>query len=631
MLSEIFSKEKLLSTINHFGNQNSVGIDGMTMKDVFSYVELNYDIIIDSIITNTYQVSPIEEFEILNKKQKIRKVTRMGNLDKCIAKILQEKLEEILENEHHQNSFAYQKNKGVSSAITMAKHYIQDGNEIVVNLDFIDYFGSIDHTILINLLKEYEETIELIPMLEKLIGCGIYRDHRIFTLTKGIIQGSPLSPILSNLYLFAFDSYLDQNQLQFTRYADDIKIYCSNSEQAQSVYINCRDYLFNQLKLSLNEAKSGVFQFDQKDYLGYKFQKTINGIEAFHPQNKLFTFFQEWNKEALTLQNNTYYILEDGILTKKDYSILFESIDQKQNIPINVVEQLNIYSNIVFSSKFFDFLNQKNVEVNFFDTYNQMIGTFIPYHCQSDISLLIKQVEIYADPKRRLYYAKRIILTSAHNILVNMKYYARRYPNEKWETKLEKSISMMDKINQVKTIEDLLLNEAQFRQLYYETFPFIIRNPVFYYEKRSRRPPKDPLNALISFGNTFLYNLICAYIHRSRLDSRISFVHASKSKRENLCLDLAEIYKPIIIDRAIFSVINKKMLDPNLHFEKQKNGIYLNKEGKRIFIQTIRKKLIQKIAFQQCQKTYLSIIHTDINKLKKAIETGSELKLYKGK
>lgn len=127
----------------------------------------------------------------------------------------------------------------------------------------------------------------------------------------------------------------------------------------------------------------------------------------------------------------------------------------------------------------------------------------------------------------------------------------------------------MQLVNEAKTYEELLLIEARAKQIYYNSLQFFIKDEDFIFDKRTRQPPQDNINALISFGNTILYNLIANEIYKTSLDIRIGYLHASNARKQSLNLDLADIFKPIIIDRTIFTIIHKKLFQTNILNKKK--------------------------------------------------------------
>ena len=190
--------------------------------------------------------------------------------------------------------------------------------------------------------------------------------------------------------------------------------------------------------------------------------------------------------------------------------------------------------------------------------------------------------------------------------------------------------TMIKEIRNSKDIDGLRLIEARYRQLYYSMFNEIIDDPRFKFTKRTRRPPRDPINAMISFGNTFLYNHIATEIYKSALDIRIGIIHATNSRNQTLNLDLADIFKPLIVDRAIFTLINKRMIDYEGSFVEREDGsVYLSQEGKRLFLQYLDNKMMQTIMENNKPISYNDRIRDEIRKIKEMIMSGGKYRPYK--
>lgn len=217
-----------------------------------------------------------------------------------------------------------------------------------------------------------------------------------------------------------------------------------------------------------------------------------------------------------------------------------------------------------------------------------------------------------------------------HNQRENLRYYYKRKKNEKLKKAIHDITSSMEEMKTCDSIEKLMLIEARAKQKYLQCFDIIIAHEDFPFERRTRRPPLNEVNALISFGNVFLYQRIATEIRKTALDIRIGFMHAANSRNETFNLDIAEIFKPIIVDRAIFTVIHNLMITKRDHFYVNENGaVLLNKIGKRIFIQELEKKLYQKVKIDGVSRTYDSIIKHEIQKLVHVVKTGEKYKPYK--
>lgn len=176
----------------------------------------------------------------------------------------------------------------------------------------------------------------------------------------------------------------------------------------------------------------------------------------------------------------------------------------------------------------------------------------------------------------------------------------------------------------------MMLVEARARELYYRMFNEILSSGEFRYTTRTKRPPKDALNALISFGNVYLYNRIATEINKTSLDIRIGFVHSTTTRNQSLNLDIADIFKPIIVDRVIFSLINLRMINVDEHFETLDNGaVYLNSSGKRLFINALDDKVYEKQTEDNHPLSYETRIRNEVSKVFRLIIYDEKYKPYK--
>ena len=182
---------------------------------------------------------------------------------------------------------------------------------------------------------------------------------------------------------------------------------------------------------------------------------------------------------------------------------------------------------------------------------------------------------------------------------------------------IQNSITELLKLSkECKKINELMAIEGNVRNYYYKSFDRILNNPDFKFEQRTRRPPKNYLNTLISFGNSMLYTTVLSQIYYTDLDPRIGYLHTSNFRRFSLNLDIAEIFKPIIVDRVIFNVINKNIITVK-DFEYLSGGIMLKENGKEKFINQFEEKINSVINIKDINKTisYRYLIRNEVLKL----------------
>lgn len=596
--------------------------------EFINYYQLNKEELKNKIIKFDYIPETVTLKEIINFKGKKRLVANLDIKDKFLSKAISEILNKYIDPTLSKYSYAYRPLGGTLEATKQVREYILKDYSIVAQLDIKDFFESINHEILLNKLKKYNIEPCVLTLIKNYLKCPIEIELMETIKNKGLLQGNPMSPILSNIYLDGFDKILESNSIKFIRFCDDINVFGKNKSEIENSIGIAEKTLSEKFSLSLNKSKTNITNVYKTTFLGYYLVRENNDIEIIKKEKARLSYHSTWRTSALRKENNEYHIINDGILTNADYSILFENKDKKVYIPVETTNSINIYSNAIFSSNFFNTINANNIIVNIYDKFNRYTGRFIPNNSRKSCLTLLKQVSIYNNKEKRLEFSKSIISAGIHNLKSNLKYYQRRYnidikDNIKAIEKLE-----IDLINE-KDYVRLLLIEARIREKYYSCFNQILKNEDFYFYSRTKRPPKDAINSLISFGNTLLYNFFAKEIYKTTLDIRIGYLHASNNRYESLNLDFADIFKPLIIDRIIFKLINKRIINSKIHFEIRNNGVYINDDGKRIFIKEYQDKLQETLVIKGKKISYENIMKKEIYKLLDSIRNDFKFKGFR--
>lgn len=630
VLEDVFSDENLEATFESFADKHdSHGLDGVKLSELRAYWETNGKKIKESIFNGTYKVGAVEQRQIVNRKGKKRTISLMNSIDRFIFRALYQKMASEWEKQFSQYSYAYQNNKGVLTAVEQAAKYMEEGKDWSVELDIQNFFDNINHSIIISKLKAGIEDVRVLDLLIAYLTCTLLDDHVFHQMEQGVLQGGPLSPLLANVYMNELDHYMEKQGYSFCRFGDDINIYCSTYEEATVAFSDVTARMEKIEQLPLNHGKTGIFKGINRKYLGYRFEMKDGHVIVKKEQRAYKTVYRDWYTTGIQKMDHNYHLINEGILTKQDFNILFESENGKKYIPVETTDSLYIYSNVIMSGNFFDFMNQVGLNVSFINKYGEKIGSFVPNNSRRNIKTELKQLRMYDSEKERLDMARRLEIASVSNIRANLRYYQRRKNATELEAAVKDMTDIITKLNEARDINHMMMLEAQARQKYYGCFNSILEGKQFYFDKRTRRPPQDPLNAMISFGNTLLYQRIANEINRTSLDIRIGIVHAAGNRSESLNLDLADLFKPILVDRTIFTLVNRKMINVNDFVEVENNGIYLNNRAKKIFISEYENKLYQKVTFDGAERTYDYLIKNEIQKLKKYIENGEKYKPYK--
>lgn len=285
---------------------------------------------------------------------------------------------------------------------------------------------------------------------------------------------------------------------------------------------------------------------------------------------------------------STRYIMSMGELTRKDNSLCYRKEGKNIYIPIENTKEIYCLNEVSVNTKLMDFLAQNNVVMHFFNYYGGYSGTFYPRNQYNSGKLLIKQVKAFENS--RLIIAGSIVKGIGVNIYEVLYHY---YKHNKQEVKevLDwiKNIFYF-RLEECKNIKEIMAVEGELWQRFYSTFTYILPED-FVMNKRVKRPPDNPINALISFGNSILYSKTVAIIYRTHLDQRISFLHEPMERRFSLSLDISEVFKPVVVFKTIFELVNNRRLQVDKHFEKNVNYCILNEEGKKIFIDAFEKRM----------------------------------------
>lgn len=620
--------EQALETL--LAKKNTCGSDGIFVNQFEEYWKLNGEKILLNIKEGVYQPSFVQEKEIVMANGKRRRVVVCTCTDRVILRSLSNILQEKLNPIFSENSFAYRQNMGMVDAVGKAAAYIQSGKGWVVELDIADFFEHIDLSRMLKLLEPLFDDERMMELLKKYLYCTVERDHLLYDKTRGLFQGYSVSPVLSNLYLNELDWWLESRGVSFCRFADNINVYVEEREQALEWYSKITAMLENKFSLSVNAQKSGVFPAINRRFLGYQFfmDKCGNHVLVKKAKQKPSVNYHNWYRSALQRYDKDYHIINNGILTKKDYTVLFENDDGKKYLPVETMGNLNIYSDVIFSTGFFEFISSHDLKVSIYNKYGNFLGTFCSAKHSLSANLILKQVSIYNDEKQRLALAKSLLIGAVHNMRANLRYYHKK--SNKFNMEIEQFSNYIDEINACSTLEILMLVEARCRQQYYKCMSKMIDVEEFAFSGRNKRPPKDPVNAMISFGNVFLYERISTEITKASLDVRIGILHATNYRNASLNLDIAEIFKPVIVDRVIFTMIHKKIINACDHFEQfEKDGVYLNSEGKHIFISALQKKLNSKLTVKGREVTYDTLIRNEVQKIYRRVKHDEQYEPYK--
>lgn len=314
----------------------------------------------------------------------------------------------------------------------------------------------------------------------------------------------------------------------------------------------------------------------------------------------------------------SFYIYNNGVLKRKDNSLQFiNDNEEKRDIPIERVGDIYVMSEMTFNSSLINILSQNGITAHFFNYYNFYNGSFYPRESLLSGNLVVHQSEHYLDYDKRLVIAKKFVQGASSNIYRNLRYYNGRGKNV--QVYMDDIENYKKQISNAQSIQELMGYEGNIRHRYYEAWPILINQSIDF-EKRVMHPPDNMINSLISFVNSLIYTKTLTEVYQTQLNPTISYLHEPGERRFSLCLDISEIFKPLIGDRLIFSLLNRNQINES-SFTKDLNYLHLTKAASKVIVGELEEKLKTTIKHKDLGRnvSYQYLIRLEAYKLIKHI------------
>lgn len=317
-----------------------------------------------------------------------------------------------------------------------------------------------------------------------------------------------------------------------------------------------------------------------------------------------------------------YYLFNPGRASRRDNTLKFTPVNEAgetgepRYLPIEGIKALYVFGALDINASLLNFLGQQSIPIHFFDPYDHYTGSFMPRDYLHAGKVLVAQTRHYLEYDKRLLLAQKFVIGAAANIRKNLSYYQGR--GRDLETQRLQVEELATNLPTAQDVPALMGIEGNIRQYYYSAFDEILND--FEMGGRSFRPPLNEVNALISFGNALCYSLCLDAIYHTQLNPTLSYLHEPGARRYSLALDLAEIFKPILVDRSIFALLNKKQIQPT-DFEHTLNSCLLKEKGKKTFVQAWEDRLNETIKHRSLGRSvsYRRLVQLECYKLVKHV------------
>ena len=275
MIARVVHPYNLQKALEHvIANRGSAGVDGVKVSQLKERFPNRKPQLLDDIAKENYLSQPILGVEIPKGNGKVRLLGVPTTTDRVLQQAVSQVIAPLFETEFSSNSFGFRPNKNARQAVGQSRDYIHQGLNHIVDIDLKNFFDEVDHCLLLNLVYRKVKCKTTMRLIRKWLRAPIQIKGKLQKRRKGVPQGSPLSPLLSNILLHELDKEMTRRKYKFVRYADDFSIYCTSHIRAKATAQALVKFLKMKLKLTINEEKSGIKRPVHFTILGFGFVPT---------------------------------------------------------------------------------------------------------------------------------------------------------------------------------------------------------------------------------------------------------------------------------------------------------------------------------------------------------------------
>lgn len=553
------------------------------------------------------------------------------------------------EAEFEDCSFAYRKGRSVELAVRRIMRLRDEGFCWVVDGDIQAFFDEIDHAILMAEVEKLIDDPGIVNLVRLWLATAVADGEDLVAPVKGVPQGSPLSPLLSNLYLDHLDEALVDNNLRVVRFADDFLVLCKSRKRAEDA-LELTQEVLGELRLRINAEKTRIVDFNAGfRFLGVQFIRSL----AFKPfadgdedlQGPDISILSEPPRTVASVcagpvkperadaaaaekissscippaapllseedlpftppvaeedlpdsgdpRLRTLYLLEHGTVLgiESERFVIRKKGDAVQEIPAIKVDQIMVFGNGQITTQAMHFCLGENIPIYLLSGKGRYYGVVDSY--STDPVLLHRdQFATADDPGFCLGVAREFVRGKIENSRVLLMRTARRRAAAPLKTAAATLKSIAGQLDSAETMDQLRGFEGFCARTYFEALGQVL-DPQWRFCGRARRPPTDPVNAMLSYGYTLLFYNIYSFLRARGLNPHVGYLHPLRAGHPALASDLIEEFRAVIVDAVVLKlVLNENVTPGDFAFPTQKDRpCYLNKEARTRFIKSFEAKL----------------------------------------
>lgn len=625
-----------------YENQGCAGVDGETLADFADHLLANLDTLRNEVHYGTYRPQPLLQVAIDKPGGGKRLLSIPSVRDRILQTAVTLVIEPVFEAEFEDCSFAYRKGRSVDQAVARIQTLQRQGYQWVVDADIQAFFDNIDHTLLLRQIGRLITDNALLQLIQQWLNATVFDNGQFFTLHQGVPQGSPISPLLSNLYLHHLDEALLADNACLVRFADDFLVLCKSQDRAEQM-LELTDDLLGRLRLSLNVQKTRVVHFDQGfRFLGVQFIRSlafktepdptdgiIQPVNAKQPappptqpaqtaaQTAMQLAFAEAKLKAndfphreIPLENlglpdeadlpadsepllRTLYLLQHGQVLGKESERLIVRQEHTvvREIPAIKVDQVMVFGNAQITTQAMHFCLQERIPIYLLSGQGNFYGVIDSF--STEPVLLHREQFLRADdPAFCLAMAKALVHGKLANCRLLLQRLARRHGTGELATAAAGLKKTLASLKQATTLDELRGYEGSAANTYFQALSASVDN-TWGFTRRVRQPPTDGINAMLSYGYTLLFYNIYSLLRSRGLNPHVGFLHALRQGHPALASDIMEEFRALVVDAVVWNLaLNQRLTPDDFDYPKAAGEPCLLKPpARKMFIKALEEKL----------------------------------------
>ncbi|MDH4027713.1 MAG: CRISPR-associated endonuclease Cas1, partial [Nitrospirota bacterium] len=556
-------------------------LESLSKTEEFPFNEENFaDELVRQIVTVSYVPTPNTAFLVRKKSGLDRMVEQPSLRDLIVQQYILKTISRPFDRIFEESSIGFRKGMSRQKAVEMVQAAIKEGHQYVIESDIEDFFPSVDLEMLERLIGLYlpEKDLLLKDLIIKTIRNGYMLNGAFCERTKGLAQGSPLSPVFANLFLDSFDEEIMKWNVRMIRYADDFVIMARTKEEAENILSRTETVLSN-MGLKLKKEKTSIVHIKEGfRFLGMKFGESEAVVE---PEEE----FSRLLKKPLYITAPYCFLSLNGetVDIKKSGEII-------ETVPLRRISEIIVMEKASFSTALITRCTEDNIPFTLTLNSGYYVTTIKPdskkYH---DISFAHARRFYSLTDTEALSIAKEFAACKLNNYISLFK---QRYGKDMiWF--IREMESAMDDIYQAGDVHQVRGFEGAAAKKVYPKLNSIIDDSLFHITKRDRKTP-DRINSLLNFGYYLLFSRINATVRAAGLNPYLGFLHSPEDNFESLVCDIEELFRARI-DRFIIRMINLKVIK-NDDLAPTEKGFYLSGDARKRFLDQFEAEMERRVS-----------------------------------